>query len=380
MTEQNKKLISPVLPGGTIGILGGGQLGRMLSIAAAQLGLRTHILSPEEETPASHCAYRTTIADYTDKDALVSFSNAVDAITFEFENVPVEALEKLIELGKPVAPGPKALAVSQDRLHEKNFINEIGACTAPYEPVDDLETLTRALNKIGSRSILKTRRFGYDGKGQTQIDAKEEDLPHAWEQAKAHAWAELGQSPSILEGFVEYDFELSVIACRGRNGDIRCYEPPRNFHKGGILRSSKAPSKAPKELIEKAIAVTSSILTELEYIGVMGVEFFALSDGEILVNEFAPRVHNSGHWTLDACSVSQFEQHIRAVAGWPLGDPLMHSAATMENLLGEDVNEWKKLAELPDTCLHIYGKGDARPGRKMGHVTRLKKIKKAKKE
>jgi len=344
----------------------------MLAIAATQLGMRTHIFCPEEKNvPAEHCATATSFGAYNNESALAAFAKKIDVATYEFENVPVETVTFLQSQNINVAPGYKALQIAQDRFAEKRFLNDIGARTAAYERVDDVTSLAKALAKIGTQSILKTRRFGYDGKGQTTIQAREPNLGAAWNSAIEHAWNELGQRPSILEGFVDFDFEISIVAARDRDNNIQCFPPSRNFHQNGILRTSTLPSGASAETILKAVKITKTILTELDYIGVIGVEFFVLNDGDILVNEFAPRVHNSGHWTGDACAISQFEQHIRAVAGWPLGDPRPHSNAEMENLIGSDADRWHQLAREPNCRLHLYGKQEMRPGRKMGHVTRL---------
>ncbi|MBB5520152.1 5-(carboxyamino)imidazole ribonucleotide synthase [Amphiplicatus metriothermophilus] len=375
-TEQARSALKPlracVPPGGAIGVLGGGQLGRMLSIAAARLGLKTHVFAPEENSPAFDVCAARTIAAYDEPAALERFAAAVDAVTYEFENIPAETVERLVDLGAWVAPGAKALAVAQDRLREKEFVNAIGARTAPYHAVDDLASLEVGLKKIGRPAILKTRRFGYDGKGQTVIPADNGDLRLAWEEAKRKAWEEIGARPSILEGFIDFACEISVIGARGAEGDIALYDPPENRHQGGILRTSIAPASISEETADEARRITAKMLSELDYVGVIGVEFFVLKDGAVLVNEFAPRVHNSGHWTLDACAVSQFEQHIRAVAGWPLGDPARHSDAVMENLIGAEVDSWRECARTRQLCLHIYGKDDPHPGRKMGHVTQLK--------
>lgn len=360
-----------VEPGGTVGILGGGQLGRMLALAAAQLGLKTHIYCPEENAPASAVSTASTTAAYTDEKALTAFAKAVDVVTYEFENVPVEAVALLTDAGAMVRPGALALEKAQDRLHEKDFINKIGAKTAPYHAVDDLASLEAGLNAVGRPAILKTRRLGYDGKGQTRITSEDADLPGAFEKAIEFAWSEVGAAPSILEGFVPFTCEISVIGARNANGDIQLYDPAENVHTSGILKTSSVPAAASPASIEQARKVTADILTQLDYVGVIGVEFFVLSDDTVIVNEYAPRVHNSGHWTMDACAVSQFEQHIRAVAGWPLGDPARHSNAVMENLIGDEVNAWRTLANEAQTCVHLYGKQEARPGRKMAHVNRL---------
>lgn len=364
--------MATVSPGGTIGILGGGQLGRMLSLAAARLGIDTHVYCPENEAPASAVAAATTIGSYTDAAALERFGRSVGAVTYEFENVPAETVDILTRAGVIVAPGAKALAVAQDRLIEKQFARSLGAATAPFEAVDSAEDLAAALERLGAPAILKTRRLGYDGKGQTLIRAPGGDAEKTWADATEKAWGEIGARPSILEGFVDFGIELSVIGARSAAGEIALYDPPRNEHANGILRRSTAPSGASEQTLRAAAEITRKMLEALDYVGVIGVEFFVLKDGCVAVNEFAPRVHNSGHWTTDACAVSQFEQHIRAVAGWPLGDTARHSDAVMENLLGDEAARWETLARAPQTCIHLYGKRDAAPGRKMGHVTRIR--------
>ncbi len=360
-----------VPPGGVIGILGGGQLGRMLALAAARLGLKVHIFAPDDPCAAADAAFAHTCAEYGDIAALESFADAVDAATYEFENVPVEAIEILQRRGLRVAPNVTALATAQDRLLEKDFVNSIGAKTAPYAAVNDLESLEAALGRIGRPAVLKTRRFGYDGKGQTWLRGDIADLSAAWEDAKRVAWEEIGARPSILEGAVDFASEISVIAARSMDGAVALYDCPENMHRSGILRRSFVPASAPAAAQESARQIATKMSHALNYVGVIGVEFFVLQDGSVLVNEFAPRVHNSGHWTIDACGCSQFEQHIRAVAGWPLADPVRHSDATMHNLIGEEADSWPQLSAESGHCLHLYGKGEARPGRKMGHTTRL---------
>lgn len=358
-------------PNGVIGILGGGQLGRMLAMAAAELGLKTHIFCPEAKCPASEVAGAFTCAAYDDESALRQFARAVDVITYEFENVPVEAVTILKNAGVIVRPGAKALENAQDRLVEKRFVNSLGIKTAAFHGVDNLDDLRTGLAEIGRPAILKTRRLGYDGKGQTRITDNDIDLHGAFEKATEHAWAEVGAAPSILEGFVPFDFEVSVIAARGIDGAVELYDPPENFHADGILKRSTVPSRLSNASMAEVRDAAISILNALDYVGVIGVEFFVLDNGEVVVNEIAPRVHNSGHWTSDACAVSQFEQHIRAVAGWPLGSPGRHSNAIMENLIGAEANDWRTIIREPNACLHLYGKREARPGRKMGHVTRI---------
>lgn len=360
-----------VAPGGVIGVLGGGQLGRMLALAAARLGLRTHIYTPEKESPAADVAARVTIGSYTDEEKLRDFAETADVITYEFENVPAETIDILAGAKAHVAPGGRALATAQDRLVEKQFVNSLGAATAKFFPVDDVQSLEEGLRLIGRPAILKTRRLGYDGKGQTTIGAGDRDLALAWEDANRKAWEEIGARPSILEGFIDFAMEISIIGARGQNGEIRCYDAPRNYHQGGILRRSVVPSKAPPAAIGEAISIASKMLVELDYVGVIGVEFFVLRSGGVVVNEFAPRVHNSGHWTIDACQCSQFEQHVRAVAGWSLGDPRRHSDAEMLNLIGDEATNWRAYAAEAQTSVHLYGKREISSGRKMGHVTRL---------
>ncbi len=358
-------------PNGVIGILGGGQLGRMLALAAARLGLRTHIYTPEENSPAADVAHAVTIGHFEDAERLKTFGEVVNVVTYEFENVPAETVDILSGLRIPVAPGGRALAVAQDRLLEKQFVNSLGARTAPFFAVDDIASLEAGLKTVGRPAILKTRRLGYDGKGQTTIGVATGDLAATWDEATKKAWEEIGARPSILEGFIDFAMEISVIGARGRDGAIRSFDAPRNIHRGGILRQSIVPSAAPAEAIREAVAVTAKMLAELDYVGVIGVEFFVEKSGGVIVNEFAPRVHNSGHWTSDACAISQFEQHIRAVAGWPLGDPARHSDCVMDNLIGDEAERWRELAREKNACIHLYGKREVMPGRKMGHVTRV---------
>ncbi|HBS30171.1 MAG TPA: 5-(carboxyamino)imidazole ribonucleotide synthase, partial [Parvularcula sp.] len=351
-------------------ILGGGQLGRMLAMAAARLGLNSHIYCPEEDAPAHAVSAASTIGSYTDGAALVRFGRAVGAVTYEFENVPAETVEILTRAGVNVAPGAEALAVAQDRLIEKEFARSIGAATAPFEAVASADDLAAALKRLGAPAILKTRRLGYDGKGQTII-RHIGDTEKTWREATEKAWSEIGARPSILEGFVDFDFELSVIGARSATGEIALYDSPRNEHQNGVLRRSSVPSGAAETTIRAAAGVTRRMLETLGYVGVIGVEFFVLKEGAVAVNEFAPRVHNSGHWTTDACAISQFEQHIRAVAGWPLGATTRHSDAVMENLLGDEAARWETLAHEAQASIHLYGKRETAPGRKMGHVTRI---------
>ncbi|WP_425051663.1 5-(carboxyamino)imidazole ribonucleotide synthase [Psychromarinibacter sp. S121] len=350
----------PLTPGATIGILGGGQLGRMLSVAASRLGFLTHIYEPGAEPPAGHVAHRVTTAPYEDEKALKTFAASVDVITYEFENIPTAALD-LLESLKPIHPGRQALATSQDRLTEKTFLRELGLGTAPFAAVDSAEDLAKAIDEIGTPAILKTRRFGYDGKGQARLRSPED---------ADSALADMNGAPAILEGFVDFSMEISVIAARGANGEVAAFDPGENVHKDGILDTTTVPARISAALKTDAILLAGRILNALDYVGVLGVELFVTPQG-LLVNEIAPRVHNSGHWTQTGCVSDQFEQHIRAVAGWPLGDGGRHSDVVMENLIGDDILRVPELARDPATAIHLYGKAEARPGRKMGHVNRI---------
>lgn len=354
-------------PGSTIGILGGGQLGRMLALAAARLGLRCHIFCPDPESPAFDVSAAKTIAAYSDRAALESFARAVDVVTYEFENVDVEAVERIAAV-VPVRPDARALAVSQDRLSEKSFLRGVGVSTAPFAEVADLRSLRAGMQALGLPAVLKTRRFGYDGKGQAVI----------WQSDDAErAYKAIGCGPAILEARVAFAREISIIAGRALSGAVVSYDPAENVHCDGILHTSAVPAAIAPSTREEAREVAARILEALDYVGVIGIEFFEVAEAagsRLLVNEFAPRVHNSGHWTEDTCAVSQFENHIRAVAGWPLGPTERHADAVMTNLIGSDVDSWSTLAGDPEARLHLYGKREARPGRKMGHVTRLTRI------
>ncbi len=347
-------------PGQTIGILGGGQLGRMLAMAAARLGLKVHIYEPGANPPAGEVADRTTTAPYDDAEALAAFADSVDVVTYEFENVPADALD-LIEARVPIRPNRQALATSQDRLTEKAFLNDIGLATAPYAPVQTDAELAQAIATVGTPSILKTRRLGYDGKGQARIMDRH-DAPSAL--------AAMNGTEAILEGFVDFDREISVIAARGLDDTIACFEPGENVHKDGILHTTRVPAAISKDTRERAFGIAGTILAALDYVGVIGVEMFAHRD-DLIINEFAPRVHNSGHWTEAGAVIDQFEQHIRAIAGWPLVDPTRHSDVEMTNLIGDDVDQVPTIATETGAKLHLYGKAEARAGRKMGHVTRI---------
>ncbi len=341
----------------TIGILGGGQLGRMLCVAAAKLGYRTHIFEPQPNPPAAQVASTTTTAAYSDAAALADFAASVDVITYEFENIPLAALAPLSAI-RPIFPPLKALEISQDRLNEKQFLTGIGLEVAPYAPVNSAADLTKALESIGTPAILKTRRMGYDGKGQVRITSA--DL--------AASAVEQIASPAVLEGFVHFEREISIIAARGVSGEIVCFDPVENIHKNGILHTSTVPADLSLAQQTDAIILAGKILNALDYVGVLAVELFVTPDG-LVVNEIAPRVHNSGHWTQDACLIDQFEQHIRAIASQPLGDGHRHSNAVMTNLIGSDPVDFTG-----QTSLHLYGKAESRPGRKMGHYTKISPI------
>ncbi|MEQ9641207.1 MAG: 5-(carboxyamino)imidazole ribonucleotide synthase [Alphaproteobacteria bacterium] len=345
---------APALPAGaTIGILGNGQLGRMLALAAAPLGYRVHVFGPESDSPAEQVSAASTVAAYDDFAALDRFAAAVDVITYEFENVPLATAAHVAAL-KPLRPGTKALEVSQDRVTEKDFAAAQGARTAGYVPVDGEADFAAALEKVGTPAILKTRRLGYDGKGQRPVAAPD---------ALAGAFAELGEAPAILERRVDFDHEVSVLVARGLDGAVAAFPVSRNTHRDGILRVSEAPDEAPA-----AVAVAQTLAAALDYVGVLAVEFFVAGD-QVFVNEMAPRVHNSGHWTIEGCETSQFEQHVRAICGLPLGDVAMRGRARMENLIGDDVDRVPALLADPGAHVHLYGKADVRAGRKMGHVT-----------
>jgi 5-(carboxyamino)imidazole ribonucleotide synthase len=350
-------------PGSTIGIIGGGQLGRMLAMAAARLGYRTIILEPQADCPAAQVANRQIVAAYDDLSALVDLAAQCAIVTYEFENVPVAAAQALAET-LPVLPPPRALEVAQDRLVEKTFLNGIGIATAGFRAVDDDAGLAEALAAFSGSGVLKTRRMGYDGKGQCVFRNMAEDGVSGVCEA-------MGGVPLILESLVPFEREISVIAARGSGGATAAYDPAQNIHRDGILHSSTVPATVSAETARAAQAAAAKILDSLGYVGVVGVEFFVLADGSLLANEIAPRVHNSGHWTEAACVVSQFEQHIRAVAGLPLGRPDRHSDCVMENLIGDDVTRVPGLLAEPEVMLHLYGKAETRPGRKMGHFTHI---------
>ena len=351
-------------PGNTIGILGGGQLGRMLAQAAARLGLHAHIYCPNNDAPAFEVASARTIARFDDRAALENFACSVDVITFEFENIPLEAADLVAGI-TPLYPNRKALEISQDRGVEKAFIEKLGLSVADWWSIDSADELANALQQCASPALLKTRRFGYDGKGQIPLDQNTNPV---------EAFAQIGEQPAILEKMISFEREISVILVQSGAHAADCYDVPTNDHKGGILQTSSVPSGLPAELEQQAKGSATKIAAALDYRGVLAVEFFVAGDiaaPQLIVNEFAPRVHNSGHWTLDACICHQFENHIRAVAGWPLGATTRHSNADMTNLLGAQVLDWYNLAQAPDVALHLYGKAGSKAGRKLGHMTKI---------
>ena len=347
---------NPLHQGANIGILGGGQLGRMLAVAASRLGLKAHIFEPGANPPAGQVADQVTTASYEDEAALHRFAQSVDVITYEFENIPTSALD-ILEQIRPIHPGRLALAISQDRLSEKEFLTGLGLKVAPYANVTSAAEAEAAAQSIGTPSILKTRRMGYDGKGQVRLK-NVSDMEQAWQAMQG--------APSVLEGFINFSHEVSVIAARTSDGQVACYDPGENVHREGILHSTTVPASLSAAQRMDAVLLAGQILNALDYVGVMGVELFVTADG-LIVNEIAPRVHNSGHWTQNGCDICQFEQHIRAVAGWPLGDGGRHSDMRMENLIGADMDRVPGLRKT-NAALHLYGKSEVKPGRKMGHV------------
>jgi 5-(carboxyamino)imidazole ribonucleotide synthase len=352
--------VNVIQPGSMIGILGGGQLGRMLAMAAAQLGYHCHILAPEADPPAAEVAAKFTRADYTDAAAMEAFARDCAVVTYEFENIPfdpVAAIAKLV----PVRPGTEALRISQDRLFEKDFCNRHGIGTAPYRPVANPADLCAAAAALGTPLVLKTRRMGYDGKGQYKVNGADDTAP---------AFAALKSDLLIAEGFISFRRELSVVLARGLDGRMVSWGPVENIHRDHILWRTYAPAPAAPALTSQAERIAATLANGLDYVGVLAVELFDCGD-RILVNEMAPRVHNSGHWTMDGAVTSQFEQHIRAICGLPLGSGARLYDTVMENLIGDEAATWPALLAEPETKLHLYGKAEARPGRKMGHVNRL---------
>lgn len=350
--------------GSTIGIIGGGQLGRMLAMAAARLGFQTCVLDPQDGCPAAQVCNVQIVAAYDDLAALSDLAERCDVITYEFENIDLEAARWLADRAD-LRPGAKALEIAQDRLTEKTFLNDQGIETVAFRAVADASGLAEALEAFGGRGILKTRRLGYDGKGQIRFRGDAGDpTPKA-------ALESLGDAPVILEVFAPFACEISVIAARAEDGTVLCYDPPRNVHEDGILATSTLPSGIDEAVESAARAAAAGLADALDYVGVLGLEFFVMPDGALRANEFAPRVHNSGHWTEAACAVSQFEQHIRAIAGWPLADPARHSDCVMHNLIGDDINRVPELTREAGLLVHDYGKAESRKGRKMGHFTRI---------
>ncbi|MCU0986351.1 MAG: 5-(carboxyamino)imidazole ribonucleotide synthase [Acetobacteraceae bacterium] len=359
-------LAGPLKPGATIGMMGGGQLGRMAAVAAARLGYRVHVFTPEVDSPAAQVSAAATVADWSDADALSRFAAAVDVVTFEFENVPGEALD-LLAARVPVAPSPQVLRTSQDRIAEKIFLNGAGVATGPWAPITAPEEAEAAIATVGLPCVLKTTRLGYDGKGQATLRAPGE---------LADALARLADAdgtfrPLVAEAFIDFACEVSVIVARDRTGRVAAYDTVENRHRHHILDLTIAPARVPAPVAEAAQAAARRVAEAIGLVGLLCVEFFVTRDGQVLANEIAPRPHNSGHWTIEACAVSQFEQQIRAVAGLPLGDPARHADALMKNLIGDEIAALPALLATPGLVPHHYGKAEARPGRKMGHVTRL---------
>ncbi|WP_127142528.1 5-(carboxyamino)imidazole ribonucleotide synthase [Pelagibacterium montanilacus] len=351
---------APLPAGSTIGILGGGQLGRMLSLAASRLGFKTRIYCPDPASPAFDVTPSSIVAGYEDEAALEGFARLVDVVTYEFENVPLSTAE-MVARHAPLRPGARALEVSQDRLTEKAFLTDAGIAVAPYRAVADREELEDALEDIGYPAVLKTTRLGYDGKGQRTIRTQED---------AASAFEAIGGVQLVLEAFVPFAKEISVIAARSLSGEAVCYDPAENTHENHILKTSRVPADIDGPALKAAIKAAGTIVEALDYVGVMGIEFFVLADGGLLVNEIAPRVHNSGHWTEAVCVTDQFENHIRAIAGWPLGTTLRMADVVMENLIGDEIEDLAGRIN-GGTRPHSYGKAEARPGRKMGHLNHV---------
>ncbi len=348
-------------PGGTIGILGGGQLGRMTAIAAARLGYRTHVFANEADSPAAQVSAAATVASFGDAAAVARFAAAVDVATCEFENVPAAVLRR-VAAKRPVLPRPEIIEIAQDRLREKNFLRSIGIATADFREVGDPDALDAAARELGRPAVLKTVRLGYDGKGQVLFGP---------DMSAAEAWRRMGAAVGILESFVDFRCEISVVLARGAGGAVAAYPAVENRHVNHILDTTIAPAAITPELAAEAAAIARCIAERLDLVGVLAVEMFVTKAGEILVNELAPRPHNSGHWTIDACVTCQFEQLVRAICGLPLSSPERHADAVMTNLIGRDVEKWRAALDEPGAKLHLYGKSKVRPGRKMGHITRL---------
>jgi 5-(carboxyamino)imidazole ribonucleotide synthase len=363
VTEQTSNA-KRVPTGSTIGMLGAGQLGRMTAMAAAPLGYELHVFTPKAESPTAQVCSKVTVADWDDKEALADFAKSVDVITYEWENIPVDTLEYLENFGD-VFPSPHILKIAQDRLAEKRFVNDAGVPTAPFAEVETFDELKEAVDDIGTPCVVKSARFGYDGKGQATIETPD-DLEEAWRT--------IGERRAIVEGFVDYVCEMSVIIARSPSGQLAVYDPVLNHHVDHVLDTTEAPSPADAALCERAVDIARTLGEAFDLVGILAVELFLTRDDELLVNEVAPRPHNSGHWTIDACHTSQFEQFVRAVCDLPLGSPKRHSDAVMKNLLGPIGDRWLEALEDPEANLHLYGKTEAYPGRKMGHVTRLRPL------
>lgn len=353
--------VRTIPPGGVIGMLGGGQLGRMTAMAAARLGYRTHVFTPEADSPCGQVSAATTLASYDDLDALARFARSCDVVTLEWENIPVSTLA-FIQQFVPVHPGPGVLAVTQDRRLEKDFANCRGIATAPWRAISDAAGAAAAAGELGLPAIMKTARLGYDGKGQARLAPGDDPVA---------AWTALGGVDAVLEGLVDFACEISVVVARGQDGTVAAYPAVENRHKSGILDVTVAPAALAPAILAQADAIARDLAEAIHLVGVLAVEMFVTADGRVLVNEMAPRPHNSGHWTIDACGSSQFEQLVRAVCGLPLGAVEAHSDAVMRNLIGDDVLRWPELLGEAGACLHLYGKAETRPGRKMGHVTHL---------
>lgn len=353
--------MTKITPGSTIGIIGGGQLGRMSALAAANLGIKVHIYSDQEDSPASHVAKKTTIGSYNDIEALKDFAKDVDLVTFEFENISYEGIKSLEQLVE-VRPRAEALYLTQNRLREKEFLESIGEKVAPYTKIENIDDLIAATNNISREGILKTTEMGYDGKGQAAIksDSELEEI-----------WNNFASNIAVFEEKITFVKEISVVIARSIDGNISPYMPSENIHKDGILDTTIAPANISDDVVNNAWAIAANIIDKMDLVGILAVEMFLKEDGELLVNELAARPHNSGHWTMDACLTSQFEQFIRAVCGMPLGVADYHCDSVMKNLIGDDINTWKELVSDPNVKIHLYGKKDSRPGRKMGHYTKL---------
>lgn len=355
-------MMAPLAPNATIGLVGGGQLGRMSAMAAARLGYRCHILTRERGSPAGQVSAAETVSDYQDPVALRAFAAAVDLISFEFENISAEGLDLLASL-RPVRPAPAILRISQDRVAEKSFINGVGVATAPWRAVSSPQDLQAAAAELGLPAVLKTTRLGYDGKGQRMLRSPDDLAP---------AFAALAPKPLILEGYIDFAQEISVIIARGMDGGVSVFDTVENRHRDHILDLTLAPARIAPSIAAQSQAIARKIADAMDLVGLLAVEMFVDAQGNVLVNEIAPRPHNSGHWTIDACPASQFELHIRAIAGLPLPEAARHSDAVMKNLVGpQDMQLWPTILATPGLIPHHYGKTEARPGRKMGHVTRL---------